>query len=268
MAQLYKNFYENAKEANFRLRNTVIWYHGPGEEGPYYVMCVCVGSSSDECKIYMKRLGQKYITDSNYLPPNEHIGSNVETIGPQMDEFMAKYPKMNIIRKDLSSPHFRAFRPFPLGMMNLTSKGKGGETVACQTMFIERQPLRSNQQGLVKQMLYKTPVNSAVSNKAVPAQYDFDFFHEDFYACCMGDYPSIDTCISKLTDPTIANEAAAFHRYFALVRGPVNMLFLAYKGEIVGVLDNRNLTSITVDGDKKYTKEAIRDLQVFHNIRS
>jgi hypothetical protein len=80
-------------------------------------------------------------------------------------------------------------------------------------------------------------------------------------------YPSIDTCLSKMTDPKIANEAAAFHRYFALVRGPIGMLFLSYKGDIVGVLDNKNLSSVTVDREYKYTREVISDLQMFSNIK-
>jgi hypothetical protein len=262
----YKNFYENAKEANLRLRGTVIWYDGPGEKGPYYVLGICDHSSGD-LKIYMKKLGQKYINIPSVLPPNEQYGTEITSLGSHMDKFMKDYPSFNMVRKDLSSPHFRGFRPFPLGMMNQTMKSKSGKPIDCETFFIERQPNRNTQQGLIKTMLFIMSVTAGASKPRSTA-HTFDLWSEDFYACIMGDYPSIDTCINNMRDPNIANEAAAFHRNFAIVRGPIGMLFLSYKGNIVGVLDNKNLSQITVDNEFKYTKEAIAELHMFGNIKS
>lgn len=262
----HKNFYENAKEANLRLRNTIIWYDGPGEQGPYFVLLV-TDHDGDNFKIYMKRIGQKYQNIPGILSPETGIGQIIDGAGPMMDKFMKQYPKFNMVRKDLSSPHFRAFRPFPLGMMNCVKEDKAGKIVDSETLYLERQPNRTTQQGLIKTMIYISPVNAAMSRAPQQVNYNFDLWSEDFHECIMGNYPSIDTCLSKLTDRNCANEAAAFHRHFALVKGPIGMLFLSYKGDIVGLLDNKNLSSVTVDTEFKYTKEAIDDLHMFNNIK-
>jgi hypothetical protein len=262
----HKNFYENVKEANLRLRHTVVWYDGPGEKGPYYVYLI-TDHDSDDFKIYMKRIGQKQNNVPGVTCVSDHFPSGEGEIGKHMDKFMKDYPQFNLVRKDLSSPHFRAFRPFPLGMMNLVTKNKEGKPVDCETMFLERQPNRATQQGLTKQMIYASYVNAAMSRPPSAVPFQFDVWTEHFYNCIMGIYPSIDTCLSNMTNPKIANEAAAFHRYFALVRGPIGMLFLSYKGDIVGLLDNNNLSSLTVDREFRYTKEAISDLHMFNTIK-
>lgn len=263
----HKNFYENAKEANLRLRNTIVWYDGPGEQGPYYVLII-TDHDGDDYKIYMKKIGQKYQNIPGIISVNEHFSHNdTGGVGPHMDKFMKDYPQFKMIRKDLSSPHFRAFRPFPLGMMNTVREDKAGKPVDCETLYLERQPNRATQQGLIRSMVAVSPVTAAMSRQPTGMPYQFDIWSEDFYECIMGSYPSIDTCLSKLSDPKVANEAAAFHRYFALVRGPIGMLFLSYKGDVVGLLDNKNLSSVTVDREFKYTREAISDLHVFNNIK-
>jgi hypothetical protein len=215
----------------------------------------------------MKRIGQKYNNIPNVTPPTDVYG-DISGLGPHMDKFMKDYPQFNTVRKDLSSPHFRAFRPFPLGMMNLVTKNKAGSPIDCETLYLERQPNRQTQQGLIRSMIYVSPINAAISRAPTQVAVNFDIWSEDFYDCIMGNYPSIETCLSRLRDPKIANEAAAFHRHFALVKGPIGMILLAYKGDVVGGLDNKNLSSITVDSDYKYTKEAILDLHVFNNIQS
>jgi hypothetical protein len=70
----HKNFYENAKEANLRLRNTVVWYNGPGEQGPYFVMIITDHDGSD-FKIYMKKLGQKRNNIPGVMCPSDHFSS-------------------------------------------------------------------------------------------------------------------------------------------------------------------------------------------------
>lgn len=263
----HKNFYENVAEANLRLRNTIVWYDGPGEQGPYHVLLITDHDGSD-FKIYMKRIGQKQNNISGVMCPSDNfVGGEGEGVGKYMDKFMKGYPKYGMVRKDLSSPHFRAFRPFPLGMINLVRRDKADRSISCETLYLERQPNRSTHQGLVRSMIYISEVSAAMSRPPCPVPYHFDMWSEDFYDCIMGVYPSIDTCLSKIIDPKIANEAVAFHRYFALVRGPIGMLFLSYKGDIVGLLDNKNLSSLTVDSEYKYTREAISDLHVFNNIK-
>jgi hypothetical protein len=152
-------------------------------------------------------------------------------------------------------------------MMNLVKKDKAGKIIDCETLYLERQPNRLTQQGLIKSMIYISPVNAAMSRPPSPVNYGFDIWSEDFHDCIMGIYPSIDTCLSKLRDTNFCNEAAAFDRYFAIVKGPIGMLFLSYKGDIVGLLDNNNLSSVTIDSDFKYTREAVSDLKVFNTIK-
>lgn len=261
----HKNFFETVKEANLRLRNSIIWYDGPSEKGPYHVLIICC-DTGDEFKIYMKKIGQKYYNVPGVMPPSEHC-SEPEGFQKHMDKFMKDYPSFNMVRKDLSSPHFNNFRPFPLGMMNTVAKDKNGKVVDCETVYLERQPNRVTQQGLIRTMIYVTPVNAAMTRSPKPINYNFDLWSEDFHDCIMADHPSIDECMSKLTNHSFANEAAAFHRYFAIVRGPIGMLFLSYKGDIVGLLDNNNLSSVTMDRDYRYVKETVDDLHVFKNIK-
>jgi hypothetical protein len=262
----HKNFFETVTEANLRLRNTIIWYDGPGEQGPYYVLLIC-GDTGDEFKIYMKRIGQVYRNIPGIASPSDTCGSLTDGYQKLMDNFMKSCPKFGMIRKDLTSPHFKSFRPFPLGMMNLVTKNSKEKIVDCETLYLERQPNRTTHQGLTKAMVYASSVTAAMSRGPKPINYNFDLWSEDFHDCVMGNYPSIDQCISKLTDFRCANESAAFHRNFAIVKGPIGMLFLCYKGDIVGLLDNRNLSSLTVDREYKYTREAIDDLRLFKNIR-
>ncbi|HET9130787.1 MAG TPA: hypothetical protein VFO86_07565, partial [Terriglobia bacterium] len=170
----HKNFFETVKEANMRLRGTIIWYDGPGEQGPYHVFLICGDSS--EFKIYMKKLGQKLHNIPGIIAPSDHIGEEVAGFQKHMDKFMKDYPKFNMIRKDLSYPHFKGFRPFPLGMMNVVMKDKNGKAVDCETLYLERQPNRLTQQGLIRTMIYVSPVNAAVSRSPKPINYNFDLF--------------------------------------------------------------------------------------------
>lgn len=263
----YPNFYETTKEAQMRLHGTVIWYDGPGEEGPYQVLAITDHIGDGKFRIYMKRLGQRYIPEGEVAPPNEQIPADHPQVGKYMDDFMKARPKYGIIRKEMNSPHFKGFRPFPLGMMNRTTRMKDDTPVDSETLFLERQPNRHTQQGLTRGMVYVSPVTAAMKKAPNPAGYTFDMWSRDFCDCIMGRYPNADLCLSKLRDHTIANEAIAFDRYFAFVRGPIDMLFLSYKGEIVGLLDNNNLSQITIGREHKYTREAVSELHIFSQVR-
>jgi hypothetical protein len=121
------------------------------------------------------------------------------------------HPAAGILRKQMNSPLFNRFRPYPLGMCNL--KGSG-------TYYIERQPNRKTEQGLLSSMLNETRLTSSPQRPRPRG------------CVC----PSISTarrsriaswvsilrrqeCLANLLDPEVVNEAAAFHREFALVRG-------------------------------------------------
>jgi hypothetical protein len=264
----HPNFFETPAEAQMRLVNTVIYYHGPGEEGPYFVFAA-TDHKDGKFRIYMKRLGQKYLIEglhSSHIPSN-HIGRSDPSLAGAMDKFMTQYPSMNIVRKQMDSPHFNNFRPFPLGMMNQVSRDKDGRGVDCRCLYLERQPNRKTEQGLITSMVYVSPVTAAMKRSPSQAGYAFDMWAPEFLDCVEGNYPNPDVCLSKLRDPKIDNEAVAFSRYFAFVRGPIDMIFLSYKGEIVGMLDNNNLSQVTIGREHRYTREAVSDLRIFEAVK-
>jgi hypothetical protein len=51
---------------------------------------------------------------------------------------MAEHPAAGILRKQMNSPLFNKFRPYPLGMCN--TKGQ-------RAYYLERQPNRKTEQG-------------------------------------------------------------------------------------------------------------------------
>jgi hypothetical protein len=67
---------------------------------------------------------------------------------------------------------------------------------------------------------------------------DVDMMSEPFRSCVIGDYPNPDECLESDEGRRRAScqRGRRFHREFAFVRGPINMVFLAYKSDIIGVL--------------------------------
>lgn len=165
----------------------------------------------------------------------------------------SKIPNLTIVRKNMDSPHFNKFRPFPLGMMN-----KG--TLA---VFVERQPLRPKvEQGLTQAMLVGTFVNASLMANRGPVS----LFSTEFRDCIKGDYPSPNQALEGVVSDKTANESIAFHRNFALVRGPIGTVFLAYKDDVVGALTRSNFSSVKLGKEFKHLKEAVGDLNLFQFI--
>jgi len=52
----------------------------------------------------------------------------------------------------------------------------------------------------------------------------------------------------------------------ALVRGPIGMLFLAYKGDVVGVFPQCDKTLLKLGNDFKYLTEVIAATEYFGRI--
>jgi hypothetical protein len=258
----YPNYYESVQEARMRLNKTIILYDGK----PFYVMGVA-GHNDGKFRIYMKPLGDGYLKHlpPGIMPPNELIPPDYPGFGEQMDKFMKEHPAFGMIRKHLDSPLFNRFRPFPLGMMNYTERDEDGKLVAAETFYLERQPGRRTEQGLVRAMIFASSVNAARA-RLKQAQFTFDTWSEEFKDCIEGNYPSVDLCLSKLRDPKIANEAVAFHRYFAFVRGPCDMIFLSYKGEIIGVLPRQDLSAARLSREARHTLEAVEELKIFNTV--
>lgn len=235
-----------------RLRRTVVLYDGE----PYCVICITNHKNDDIFRIYLDPIGKYYDPDNprprpepEQFPP-EHPG-----IGPYMDTWMTEHPDCGILRKQMNSPLFNKFRPYPLGMCNI--KGSG-------TYYIERQPNRKTEQGLVSSMLFETQISTAPATTKRTGTVDV--YGPGFRACVMAEHPSAAECLANLLDPDIVNSAAAFNRNFALVRGPIEMLFLAYKHDIIGVLPKNNFECVRLGREFHHTKEVVEGLNLFQTI--
>lgn len=249
----YSNFFETKKEAEMRLRGTVVMYDGY----PYYVLGIGDHKPDGIFRIYLDPLGSNNMTINNFpgIPSYDMVPPET-SLGDMFDKFMEKNPKAPLIRKMMNSPKFNKFRPFPLGMCNMDNT----------VYYIERQPTRKTEQGLTQQMLSIQPIHlSAKDRKPMPSSY-FNMYSDDFKACIMGDYPAAHACLAALKNPKINNDAAAFHREFAFVRGPLDTLYLAYRDNVIGILPNNDMSSVKIGKDYIYTREVVEGLGLFSNI--
>lgn len=246
----YPNFYENVKEANLRLRGTVVLYDG----FPYYVAAIAGGHADGIFRVYMEPLGDKMNCNSgNPMPvtmyPVEHTA-----IMQFFDEWMKANPSP-IIRKQMNSPLFNKFRPFPLGMVNTDGR----------TYYTERQPTRKTEQGLTMSMIQESRIN--ISEQG-PGRGSVPFFSEVFRDAIIGVYPSPQECVNNLVDQNVMNDAVGFARHFALVRGPAQTIFLGHKSSVIGVLPDNNLSTVRLSKKAVHLKETVAELNLFNQILS
>jgi len=239
------NFFENLNEALSRLKSTVVLYDG----SPEYIWTITDHKGDGKFRVYMSPVEEV----SNVNPPAIHqYPHGATSMGPELDAWMSANPNIKISRKMMNSPAFNRFRPFPLGMMNT------GTIVN----YLEREPSRPKmEQGLQSNMIASQRLSAAVE---MPRQHaHVDMYSEAFKACVLGSYPSPNEVLTKLTSGTYANEGVAFHRHFALIRGPIDTLFLAYKDSVVGVLPNGDYTKLKLGKKFKHVKEVAQELNLF-----
>ena len=255
----YTNYYETIKEARMRLLGTVILY----DNRPYYVLAIADHKADGIYRMYLDDLlhkdgpARRRIHGMPYDWCDEGVG---HTVGDKMDEWMEKQKQtpeeIGVIRKMMNSPLFNKFRPFPLGMVNV------GSTV----MYVERQPTRNTLQGLAQQMLNVSSV-SIVPKEGIRPRSAVSVDSVQLARTIINDYPSPEECLKALSDDRVANEGAAFHRQFAIMRGPLDMMFVAYKSEVIGILPNHDLSVITIGRNYSHCKEAVAELNVFGDIQ-
>jgi hypothetical protein len=244
----YTNFYETVKEANMRLRTTIVLYDGI----PYCVMAICNHKTDGIFRIYLDPVSDCMdMYNLNGIPTANYPQDHPE-LGKQMDKWLDANPSTKIIRKMMNSPLFNKFRPFPLGMYN-----KGG---VCS--YVERRPTRKSEQGLTNNMISAKPIG--LNNDSLYS--GFEILSDAFKDTIVGNYPSIHETISQLDDPENGNWSVGFHRMFALVKGPLGTKFLAYKNDIVGVLTNGDLTCLRIGKDFRYLKETVDELNIFGEV--
>ena len=245
------NFYENLKEANMRLRGTIVLY----DNIPCYVHGITNHKDDGIFRVYCEPIGNPQGMSLQNAPesiPFSLIPFESADCGKAMDLWLEKYPQYGIMRKHMNSPAFNKFRPFPLGMINW--KGR--------VYHLERQPVRQTFQGLSANMLSAYVINSRPEKtSAGGVSITSDMFRD----MIMGVYPSKEEVLQKFEDENVTNEAIAFHRLCAIVKGPVGTRFLAYKNDVVGFLPNKDFTCLLLDKKFKFLKEAIDDLKIFDN---
>lgn len=256
----HPNFYETIHETHMRLRSTFVLYDGE----PYVVICITNHRDDGIFRIYLEPIGngEHMLAYNNpNPPPTNQYGSDDPAWGVAMDKWMEEHPD-KIIRKRINSPAFNKFRPFPLGMCNYEGR----------VFYLERQPNRKTEQGLTHSMVSAQHVNLDIMSNGKARMGSgrggcmVDLYSESFRDCIKGVHPSAQECLDNLKDPEIINEAAAFHRQFAFVRGPLGMIFLAYKADIVGVLPNKDLSVLRLGREYSHTREVIELLRTFDNI--
>ncbi len=250
----HKNFYETIKEARMRLEHTVVLYDGK----PYYVLLVSDHKADDIFRIYL-----------DYIDPDK--GAAYQRIGgipyesydydypagAAMDKYLdTKAGKESgIIRKMMTSAKFNNYRPFPLGMCNTDGGG---------VAYIRRSPTRHTQQGLNSsamnvQMLTMEKNGNRYAPRGVPMT------SAAFSECVTAAHPSFKEVLSNLLDDDVQNEGAAFDREFALLRGPLDLLFLYYKEDAIGLV-SKDGKEATISKKFKHTKEVTENLKIFDKV--
>lgn len=243
----HTNFYESLPEAQMRLRGSIILYDGL----PYYVWAVTDHMGDGAFRVYMSEI-EKVSSVPGSNPVSYGHPPHTPNLGQMMDEWMEQN-KGHMIRKKMNSPLFNKFRPFPLGMMNQDTNA----------IYVSRQPARpKTEQGLTPQMLFTVKTTLGLK----PAGNHVDVYSESFRDCILGNYPAPKTVLDGLKNPKYVNESVAFHREFALVRGPIDLIFLAYREDIIGVLPNADFSRVKIGKEFPHTREVTEELNLFATV--
>lgn len=248
----YPNFYESIPEAQIRLRNTVVLYEGE----PYFIFAITDHVGDGVFRVFMMPL----VNDKgkpNHIPDQvEYLNPGSNELGAYLDKLMESSPG-RFVRKFANSEGFNKFRPFPLGMC------AHGNAV----YYLERQPNRVTQQGLLKSMIFETRVDCgsiAVSGKR---NTTVNILSQEFVDCVKGDYNTPQQCLEVLRDvDNYDYSATAFHRDFALVRGPCDMTFLGYKDDIIGFLPYSDFSRLQLGREFVFCREVVEELKLFDTI--
>lgn len=256
MKKDYPNFYECLKEAQDRLLRTVVLYGGL----PVHIFAITDHKDDGVFRAWLAPIGDGQndeIVKKFYRIAN-NLGGDYPGLGAELDKFMDEHPDSLVLRKHLSSPKFNRFRPFPLGMCN----------VGTQCYYVERQPIRPlMHQGLVKYALHETLLTAGSRQDNPPRILEkVDIYSQGFHDCILADHNSAADVLAALVNPRIANDAHAFHREFAFVRGPIGMVLLAYRTDIIGILPHLDFSLLKLGREFYHCREAVAELELFDKI--
>lgn len=254
----HPNFYENLKEAQMRLRSTIVLYDGH----PYCIHTITDHFSDGIFRVYMYPV-EKGEDPEFRIPDYDSYcyshpvspGTTQISLGEYLDKFLVEEPQHGFVRKQMNSPLFNKFRPFPLGMINW------GNTA----YYLARQPLRKSEQGLIRSALQETPCG--IGAKPTPPGVTNTRLHtKAFVSCVKAEHPSIKEVIEAMHDPAVINKAVAFHREFAITKGPIGTLFLVYRTDVVGLLANGDLSLLRLSRASRHLREVTAELGAFQEI--
>lgn len=258
----FVNFYENLQEAVIRLKGTVVMYEGL----PHYVWTITDHKGDGKFRIYIQPIGvgERPLTLPGIEMNSATMGANA---GETLDQYIAGNKGTILLRKRMDSKHFNNYRPFPLGMYNAVGSKASGLGPA--TVYLQRQPQRPNrEQGLTKAFIDETKISVEPQASSQRFGTRVEIYSEAMRACILAEHPSAKECLAVLKDKDMANDAAAFHRDFALVRGPIDMVFLVYKTDVIGVLPNTDFSVLRLGREFKHCKEVVEELRLFATVSS
>lgn len=233
-----------------RLRDTVILYDGL----PYYVLNVSNHRKDGVFRIYLCPLLEDMPIYVRYNSvPLYGWSSNEGEYAREFDKWLENNEESGILRKRMDSPLFNKFRPFPLGMCNYDNTA----------IYLTRSPTRHTTQGLSSQSLraFSVSLDGSRETKNIPT-----LDSQEIASTILGSYPSPEEVLKGLTNPLCENTSAAFHREFALVRGPLDLLFLAYKTDVVGLLTESNFGRVQLASTFGYLTEVVEGLNLFSDV--
>lgn len=244
----YLNFYESLPEAKMRIEGTVVLY----DSDPYYVLCVCESHTDDGIfRVYLDPLptgpGESMSHERFSIPYTWHDEPGM----PRSKKMAMWYDEggkstTNVVRKKMNSPLFNRFRPFPLGMVYHHDI----------VTYTERKPCRYTQQGLIDSMLSFHAITAGLPSRAgKPSMLSYHLRNT-----IKGVYPTFEECQQALSDDKVSNTAAAFHRDFALVKGPLGLLYLAYKQDLVGFLPAGQGREVKLGAQFTHLREVVTEV--------
>lgn len=248
----YPNFFENLQEFSRRLVGTIVTYDGE----PYSVIAACGHKADGIFRVYLWPCKNGQMGNTRHPNPYDVMqhypqGSNI--LGMTLDEWLKGSGKdSGVLRKNANSPLFNKYRPFPLGMMNL--KGK--------TYYLVRQPSRHVEQGLTRNGVSMHVVGLVPQNLGGGVNLESPEFHD----CVVGNYPTIQECLANMRDPEVTNESVAFHRDFAVVKGPLGLIFLVYKTDVVGFIPNTEQAELKLARKFAHLREVVTNTGAFSQI--
>lgn len=249
----HPNFYENLNEAIIRLRGCVILY----DQQPYYILAI-TPDPDGIFRVFLGPIGRKDRGQRMDWPTEitENYGWEHPDTRKALDDWLKKKPESGVLRKQMNSPLFNKFRPFPLGMCN----NEGGVS------YLERQPLRPNTcQGLTRNMICENPLSLSPTG-SIRGKNTLDFWSAAFKDCILAQHPSAKTCLDNLKSGKYVNEGVAFHRHFAFLKGPIDTMFLAYRSNVIGMLPDGDLSRVVLGREYPHCQEVVEELGIFNRV--